>query len=43
MSDDDITVDTPDSDKGEVLSVWTTLNAMTAMSQLIKPKETLDE
>lgn len=43
MSDDETTVDMPDPDKGEVLSVWATLNAMTAMSQLTKPKETIDE
>jgi heme-degrading monooxygenase HmoA len=34
---------TPDPDKGEVLSIWATLQAMTEMAQLAKEKEAPDE
>jgi len=40
MSDDTVT---PDLDKGEVLSIWATLQAMTEMAQLAKEKEAADE
>jgi hypothetical protein len=32
-----------DPDKGEVLSIWATLQAMTEMAQLTKEKEAADE
>lgn len=38
MSDERDAV-TPDPDKGEVLSIWATLAAMTEMAKLAQPKE----
>jgi len=40
MSDDTVT---PDPDRGEVLSIWATLQAMTEMAQLAKETEAKDE
>jgi heme-degrading monooxygenase HmoA len=34
---------TPDPDKGEVLSIWATLQAMTEMAKFAKEKEAADE
>lgn len=36
---DDATPTTANPDQGEVLSIWATLQAMTEMSKLTKPKE----